>query len=87
MLQGAARLLERAAFPLTYLEICHVPHYRDQTSLPELYSLLYGYGYRLVSTYPSDFDARVNKYRVGGDLLFEHESYGSASTSELECIA
>ncbi len=78
VLQGAARLLGRAAFPMIYLEICYVPQYRDQTSLPDLYSLLYGYGYRLVSTYPSEFDARSCKYRVGGDLLFVHESYGSS---------
>lgn len=81
VLQGAARLLGLAAFPLIYLEICYVPQYRDQTSLPDLYSLLYGYGYRLVSTYPSEFDARGYKYRVGGDLLFVHESYGKASAN------
>jgi FkbM family methyltransferase len=79
VLQGAARLLGRAAFPLIYLEICYVPQYRGQTSLPDLYGLLYGYGYRLVSTYPSEFDARSYRYRVGGDLLFVHESYGKAS--------
>lgn len=83
VLQGASSLLGRAAFPLIYLEICYVPQYRDQTSLPDLYSLLYGYGYRLVSTYPSEFDARGYKYRVGGDLLFVHESYGSASPNQL----
>ncbi len=79
VLRGASRLLSQAAFPLVYLEICYVPQYRDQTSLPDLYSLLYGYGYRLVSTYPSEFDARGYKYRVGGDLLFVHESYGRPS--------
>jgi hypothetical protein len=83
VLQGAARLLGRAAFPLIYLEICYVPQYRGQTSLPDMYSLLYGYGYRLVSTYPSEFDARGYKYRVGGDLLFVHESYGSTSPTQL----
>jgi len=83
VLRGAAELLARAAFPLIYLEICYVPQYRDQTSLPDLYSLLYGYGYRLVSTYPSEFDARDYKYGVGGDLLFVHESYGSTSPNHL----
>jgi FkbM family methyltransferase len=78
VLQGATRLLGRGAFPLVYLEICYVPLYRNQTSLPDLYNLLYGYGYRLVSMYPSEFDAREYKYRVSGDLLFLHESYGSA---------
>jgi FkbM family methyltransferase len=81
VLQGAARLLGEATFPLIYLEICYVPQYRDQTSLPDLYSLLYGYGYRLVSIYPSEFDIRDHKYRVGGDLLFVHQSYGNASTN------
>ena len=83
VLRGAARILDRAAFPLIYLEICYVPQYRDQTSLSDLYSLLYGYGYRLVSTYPSEFDARGHKYRLSGDLLFVHESYGSASPNQL----
>jgi FkbM family methyltransferase len=83
VLQGAARLLDRATFPLIYLEICYVPQYRDQPSLPDLYSLLYGYGYRLVSTYPSEFDGRGYKYRVGGDLLFVHESYGNGSPNQL----
>jgi FkbM family methyltransferase len=83
VLHGAAKLLGRAAFALIYLEICYVPQYRNQTSLPDLYSLLYSYGYRLVSTYPSEFDVRDYRYRVGGDLLFVHESYGSTSTSHL----
>jgi len=83
VLQGAAGLLGRAAFPLIYLEICYVPQYRDQTCLSDLYSLLYGCGYRLVSAYPSEFDARGHKYRLSGDLLFVHESYGSASPSHL----
>lgn len=78
VLQGASRLLEIAAFPLIYLEICYVPQYNGQTSFPDVYSFLFNHGYRLVSTYPGELDIWTDKYRVGGDLLFIHESYGRA---------
>jgi hypothetical protein len=44
-LRGAAKILAKAAFPLIYLEICYTPRYKEQTSLPVLYRLLYDYGY------------------------------------------
>jgi FkbM family methyltransferase len=82
VLRGAATLLAQASLPLVYLEICFVSYYQEQTSLPELYRLLYDYGYRLVSIYPSEFNAHGYKYRHGGDLLFVHESYGGPVVSK-----
>ncbi|HXY09603.1 MAG TPA: FkbM family methyltransferase [Terriglobales bacterium] len=81
VLQGAKRLLTRGEIPLIYLEICHVPQYREQTSLPDLYDFLYKYGYRLVSIYPIEHDVRANKYRLSSNLLFIQESYGRSKSS------
>jgi FkbM family methyltransferase len=79
VLRGAKELLTAGQIPLVYLEVCYVPQYAGQATLPELYDFLFPLGYRLVGLYPVDFDPRPFKYRVGGDLLFVHQSAAEAT--------
>lgn len=77
VLDGARGLLDRAAVPLIYLEVCFVRFYRDQPLFPDLYQYLFNRGYRLVWLYESNFHTHL--YSLGANAIFIHESIGERS--------
>lgn len=69
-LMGAKNLLKNKKVNFLFFEVNFVPAYENQAQLSELYEFVTKMGYRLVSLYPSYFNARTFHYRCGGDLLF-----------------
>lgn len=68
ILRGARGLLAKKCIKAIYLEIQHVPLYKDQADFGELYSELMGFGYHFV-----DFYNKVRKeetYLKWCDVLF-----------------
>lgn len=67
---GANKLLTSKKVTFLFFEVNLVPSYENQSQLSALYEYATKVGYRLVSLYPSEFNARTFHYRCGGDLLF-----------------
>jgi len=67
---GAKNLLKCKIVTFLLFEVNFVPSYENQSQLSELYDFVTQMGYRLVSLYPCEFNARTFHYRCGGDLLF-----------------
>ncbi|MBM3210857.1 MAG: FkbM family methyltransferase [Deltaproteobacteria bacterium] len=66
---GAKNLLKNKRVTFLLIEVIFVPAYKNQSQLAELYEFVTQMGYRLVSLYPSEFNARSFHYRCGGDML------------------
>jgi FkbM family methyltransferase len=71
---GANNLLKNNKVAFLLLEVNFVSVYHNQSQLSELYEFVTQRGYRLVSLYPSEFNAMNYHYRCGADMLFVLEN-------------